>query len=86
MNAYPCSSNSFQVPASTANRRLWPKLPIVQNGPPGTAIVFADGTKVPLPTDQIVFAEDGGGRRPCGFRRDECRRNGKRPAGLLPGS
>jgi len=34
---------------------------------PGTSIVFADGTKVPLPTDQIVFAEDGGGVARVGF-------------------
>jgi len=34
-------------------------LPIAQNGPPGTSIVFEDGAKVPLPTDQIVLAEDG---------------------------
>ena len=37
------------------------ELPIVQNGPPGTFVVFADGETVPLPTDQIVFAEDRGG-------------------------
>jgi len=35
-----------------------PKLPIVQNGPPGTFVVFSDGRKVPLPTDQIVFDDD----------------------------
>ena len=44
-----------------------PKLPIVQNGPPGTFVVFADGSKVPLPTDQIVLAEDGGGSARVGF-------------------
>ena len=38
-----------------------PKLPIVQNGPPGTFVVFSDRRKVPLPTDQIVFADDAGG-------------------------
>jgi hypothetical protein len=43
------------------------KLPILQNGPPGTAIVFADGTTVNLPTDQIVFAEDGGGAARVAF-------------------
>ena len=43
------------------------KLPIVQNGPPGTFVIFADGAKVPLPTDQIVFAEDGGGVARVGF-------------------
>ena len=42
-------------------------LPIVQNGPPGTSIVFEDGAKVPLPTDQIVLAEDGGGTARVGF-------------------
>ncbi len=42
-------------------------LPILQNGPPGTSIVFEDGAKVPLPTDQIVLAEDGGGTAHVGF-------------------
>jgi hypothetical protein len=42
-------------------------LPIVQNGPPGTSIIFKDGAKVPLPTDQIVLAEDGGGTARVGF-------------------
>lgn len=46
---------------------LVPKLPIVQNGPPGTSVVFADGTKVPLPTDQITFAEDARGAARVGF-------------------
>jgi hypothetical protein len=44
-----------------------PQLPIVQNGPPGTFIVFADGARVPLPTDQIVLAEDGEGGARVGF-------------------
>jgi hypothetical protein len=44
-----------------------PKLPIVQNGPPGTSIVFPDGAKVPLPTDQIVFADDTTGSARVGF-------------------
>ena len=44
-----------------------PKLPIVQNGPPGTTVVFRDGAKVPLPTDQIVFAEDVAGAARVGF-------------------
>ena len=43
------------------------KLPILQNGPPGTSVVFGDGATVPLPTDQIVFAEDGGGAARVGF-------------------
>jgi hypothetical protein len=46
---------------------LVPKLPIVQNGPPGTRVIFADGSKVPLPTDQITFADDTTGRARVGF-------------------
>ena len=44
-----------------------PRLPIVQNGPPGTFVIFADGSKVSLPTDQIVLAEDTGGRARVNF-------------------
>src|SRR5229473_1658420 len=67
MNAYALL-NEF-VPGTRVYREpeVVPKLPIVQNGPTGTSIVFADGTKVPLPTDQIVFAEDGGGVARVGF-------------------
>ena len=43
------------------------KLPIVQNGPPGTFVIFSDGRKVPLPTDQIVFADDTGAGARVGF-------------------
>jgi|SRR5580765_3320633 hypothetical protein len=43
------------------------QLPILRNGPPGTFVVLADGSKVPLPTDQIVFAEDGEGAARVGF-------------------
>ena len=32
-------------------------LPIVQNGPPGTFVVFPQGLHVSLPTDQIVLTE-----------------------------
>ena len=42
-------------------------LPIVGNGPPGTFVVFPDGVRVSLPTDQIVFAEDSGDRARVGF-------------------
>jgi hypothetical protein len=42
-------------------REVASKLPIVQNGPPGSFVVFADGSKVALPTDQIVEADDSGG-------------------------
>jgi len=44
-----------------------PKLPIVQNGPPGTFVIFPSGTKVSLPTDQIVFTNDGAGAAQVGF-------------------
>lgn len=53
--------------------RIWrepqvvPKLPILQNGPPGTFIVFKDGRRVSLPTDQIVFAENTEERARVGF-------------------
>jgi hypothetical protein len=36
-------------------------LPILGNGPPGTFVIFPNGYKVSLPTDQIVFADDTGG-------------------------
>lgn len=44
-----------------------PKLPIVGNGPPGTFVIFGDGRKVSLPTDQIVFADDVGIGARVGF-------------------
>jgi hypothetical protein len=44
-----------------------PRLPIVQNGPPGTFIVFPSGARVPLPTDQIILAEDSEGVARVGF-------------------
>jgi hypothetical protein len=42
-------------------------LPIVGNGPPGTFVLFPDGFRVSLPTDQIVFADDAGGHARVGF-------------------
>lgn len=42
-------------------------LPIVGNGPPGTFVLFPNGLRVSLPTDQIVFAEDAGGHARVGF-------------------
>jgi hypothetical protein len=51
-----------------------PRLPILQNGPPGTSVVFADGSKVPLPTDQIVLGEDHGGAARVGFGGMSCPR------------
>ena len=39
-------------------RDLTEGLPIVQNGPPGTFIVFPEGLRVSLPTDQIVHVDE----------------------------
>jgi hypothetical protein len=57
------------VPGSRVHqeRPFVPGLPVVQNGPPGTFVTFIDGRRVPLPTDQIVLAEDGGGAARVGF-------------------
>jgi hypothetical protein len=49
------------------DREVVPKLPIVQNGPPGTSVMFSDGRQVPLPTDQIVFDDAAAGRARVGF-------------------
>jgi hypothetical protein len=47
------------VPGSHVDREpaFVPGLPIVQNGPPGTFVTFADGRRVPLPTDQITSVD-----------------------------
>lgn len=42
-------------------------LPIVGNGPPGTFVVYADGLRVSLPTDQIVSSDDTTGAARVGF-------------------
>ncbi|MEO8076720.1 MAG: hypothetical protein ABI818_10350 [Acidobacteriota bacterium] len=42
-------------------------LRIIGNGPPGTFVLFPDGLRVSLPTDQIVFAEDTSGHARVGF-------------------
>jgi hypothetical protein len=42
-------------------------LPIVRNGPAGTFVVFPDGLRVSLPTDQVVFADDKDGAARVGF-------------------
>jgi hypothetical protein len=42
-------------------------LPIVRNGPPGTHVIFSDGGRVNLPTDQIVLADEPQGRARVGF-------------------
>ncbi len=52
---------SFRRPASGDRLR------ILQNGPPGTFVRFADGRRVPLPTDQVVSSEDDAGAARVGF-------------------
>ena len=42
-------------------------LPILGNGPPGTFVLFPNGFRVSLPTDQIVFAADAEGFARVGF-------------------
>ena len=42
-------------------------LRILGNGPPGTFVLFPNGLRVSLPTDQIVFADDSGGHARVGF-------------------
>jgi hypothetical protein len=65
--AFPLLIEFIQGTRVCQQRDVSGKLPIVRNGPPSTFIVFADGAKVPLPTDQIVFAENCGGRARVGF-------------------
>ena len=43
------------------------QFPIVRNGPPGTFVLFPDGLRVSLPTDQIVTADDTTGHACIGF-------------------
>jgi hypothetical protein len=58
----------FAAPSSIFRERdrISP-LRILGNGPPGTFVLFPDGLRVSLPTDQIVFADDAGGHARVGF-------------------
>ena len=58
----------FAAPSSIfrEHNRISP-LRIIGNGPPGTFVLFADGLRVSLPTDQIVFADDAAGHARVGF-------------------
>ena len=58
----------FVAPTSLLREEDRPStLPIIGNGPPGTFVLFPNGIKVSLPTDQIVFADDTGGHAQVGF-------------------
>jgi hypothetical protein len=53
----------FAAPSSLFRESNRPStFPIVGNGPPGTFVIFPGGLRVSLPTDQIVSADDSGGR------------------------
>jgi hypothetical protein len=67
MKEYPLLIEFVSGTRITREPEVMSKLPILQNGPPGTSVVFRDGGTVPLPTDQIVFAEDSGGAAHIGF-------------------
>src|SRR5262245_37726346 len=54
------------------------QFPILRNGPPGTFVVFPDGFRVSLPTDQIVAFGDDQGRARVAF-------GGMRFAGVADG-
>jgi hypothetical protein len=58
----------FAAPSSLLREQHRPSaLPIIGNGPPGTFVLFPNGLRVSLPTDQIVFADDTGGQARVGF-------------------
>ena len=58
----------FKAPSSFLREQDRPSaLPIVGNGPPGTFVLFPNGLRVSLPTDQIIFADDTGGHVRVGF-------------------
>jgi hypothetical protein len=58
----------FAAPSSLIREQHRPSaLRILGNGPPGTFVLFPDGLRVSLPTDQIVFADDTGGCARVGF-------------------
>jgi len=67
MTAYPLLIEFVSGTRIVREPEVVSKLPILHNGPPGTSVVFRDGAEVPLPTDQIVFAEDTGGAAQVGF-------------------
>ena len=58
----------FAAPTSLLREQDRPStLLIIGNGPPGTFVLFPNGLRVSLPTDQIVFADDTGGHARVGF-------------------
>ena len=67
-NQHPPLLIAFAAPSSLLREtHRASMLPIVGNGPPGTFVVFPDGLRVSLPTDQIVSADDTDGYARVGF-------------------
>ena len=59
---------TFAAPSTLLREQPRPSdLPIVGNGPPGTFVVFSNGLRVSLPTDQIVGADDEQGHARVAF-------------------
>ena len=67
MDRYPLLIEFIRGTRISREPAVVSSLPILRNGPPGTTVVFGDGSQVPLPTDQIVFAEDAGGAARVAF-------------------
>jgi hypothetical protein len=58
----------FAAPSTLLREQNRPSgLRIVGNGPPGTFVLFPNGFRVSLPTDQIVFTDESGGHVRVGF-------------------
>jgi len=58
----------FATPSSIFRERdRISTLRIIGNGPPGTFVLFPNGLRVSLPTDQIVYADDTGNHARVGF-------------------
>jgi hypothetical protein len=58
----------FAAPTSLLREAHRPSsIPIIGNGPPGTFVLFPNGFRVSLPTDQIVFADDTSGHARVGL-------------------
>jgi hypothetical protein len=58
---FTAGTSLFREPVLTRS------LPMVHNGPPGTFVIFRNGRRVPLPTDQIVHADDAFGAARVAF-------------------
>ena len=62
MNAYPLLIEFVSDTRITREPEVMSKLPILQNGPPGTSVVFRDGAEVPLRAARLRAASAIAGR------------------------